>query len=184
MVDLLSKRCDHPGGGCYSFPRFGPLGIVPANRCSQHQEPGMVPKLCQFPEGCSNYPSYGCQGSPASMCCRHKADGMERKIPPRCDSPGGCTKYPRCGLPGGLATRCHFHREPGFVDMSAQRCSFPGGCDKIPSCGFCAPAVRCSVHMEPGMGEVKKRRCTAALAQRVGPSPISRTSLAEVRGFN
>ena len=179
MVDLISKRCDHPEGECYSFPRFGPPGIVPASRCSLHQEPGMVPKLCQFPEGCSNYSSYGSQGSPASMCCRHKAAGMERKIPRHCDSPGGCTKYPRCGLPGGLATRCHFHRGPGFVDMSAQRCSFPGGCGKFPSCGFSAPAVRCSVHMEPGMGEVNKLRREAAAAQRAGASHVG-TSSAEV----
>ena len=181
MVDLVTKCCDHPGGECHSFPRFGPPGIVPANRCSVHQEPGMVPKLCQFTGGCNNYPSYGCQGDPASMCCRHKADGMERKALRFCNPPGGCRSYPVYGLPGGLATRCSIHREPGSIDMVIRRCGFPGGCDKTCGYGFGSPAVRCSAHMEPGMGEVKKLRCEAAAAAlRAGPSPVG-SSLAEVR---
>ena len=163
MVDMISKRCSgRPGEECLAFPRYGPPGVGPATRCGLHQESDMVSKLCQFPEGCNSYPSYGSQGSPASMCSRHRAAGMESKTPRHCNTPGGCTNHPVYGLFGGTAARCHLHREPGSVDMSFRRCDFPGGCDKIPSCGFDAPAVRCSTHMEPGMVEVKKwRSCRA-----------------------
>ena len=40
MVDVGSKRCDHPDG-CSKRTHFGQPGS-PATRCATHKEPGMV----------------------------------------------------------------------------------------------------------------------------------------------
>ena len=159
MVNVLSKRCDHPGG-CATIPTFGHPGGSAA-RCSAHKEPGMidvVSKRCDYPGGCNTVPSFGPPGGSVARCLMHREPGMVAMRVRRCRYPGGCDKVPSFGAPGGSAARCSEHREPGMVNVNAKRCDFPGGCSKVAS--FALPGstarARCSTHREPGMISLKK----------------------------
>ena len=77
MVDVGSKRCDHPDG-CSKRTHFGQPGS-PATRCATHKEPGMVSingKHCNHPGGCSKEPSFGHPGGPRTRCATHKQPDM------------------------------------------------------------------------------------------------------------
>ena len=81
MVDVISKRCDHPAG-CMKQPSFGMPGSKAGIRCTAHKEPGMVnlvSRHCDHPEGCMKQPSFGLPGATtATRCTIHKDFCMEK----------------------------------------------------------------------------------------------------------
>ena len=77
MMDVLGRRCDHPGG-CSKIASFGLPGSS-RSRCSRHKDPGMIcvyAKNCDHPEGCSKRVCFGPPGGVASRCTTHRDDGM------------------------------------------------------------------------------------------------------------
>ena len=110
MVDLVTKRCNFPGG-CDTMPSYGLPGTR-AIRCQAHKEPGMLnvnERLCNFPGGCAKQTSFGLPGERTTRCLTHKEPGMVSKYVPRDRKvgarwvgqldPWGCPVYGGVGTP-------------------------------------------------------------------------------------
>ncbi len=157
MIDVISKRCQHPG--CTKQPVFAHDGET-ARFCASHKEPDMIDvknKRCQHP-GCTKHPVFAHDGETARFCASHKEPDMIDVKSKRCQHPG-CTKIPAFAHDGETARFCASHKEPDMIDVINKRCQHPG-CTKHPVFAHDGETARfCSSHKEPDMIDVKNNRC-------------------------
>ncbi|CAB1121443.1 unnamed protein product [Ectocarpus sp. CCAP 1310/34] len=139
MVNVVSKRCGHPGmrngawsqfvvGGATIQAARNPrrMGKTAARRefCSQHAKPGMtniMTKRCGHP-GCIKHRTYGKDGSSkAEFCSQHAQQDMS--LTRGALSHPGCINQPSFGKDGSKNIEfCSQHSKAGMINLRKAAC--------------------------------------------------------------
>jgi Rieske Fe-S protein len=161
MVDIKSKRCQHPG--CQTQPNYNYANESTAIFCSSHKLENMVDiksKRCEHP-GCQKQPAYNYPGeTKAIFCSSHKLENMVDIQNKRCQHPG-CQKHPVYNYPGETkAIFCSSHKLENMIDIKSKRCEHPG-CQTIPNYNYPgeSTAIFCSSHKLENMVDIKNKKC-------------------------
>jgi hypothetical protein len=189
MVDVKSKRCEHPGCDkntpCYD--NEGGKGRF----CKSHAEPGMVDvknKRCEHPD-CDTRPSYDKEGGKGRFCKKHAEPGMVDVKHKRCEH-HGCETRSSYGHPGHPPTVCAQHRKPGMLRRSNARCKHPK-CKEPAIYGKDLEPRRCETHKladDQNLVEQECKSCnlpmvldTTGLCENCNPTAFQSAALAKQR---
>lgn len=120
-VDIISRRCDHPG--CSTIPSFFFIGQSTGPKfCARHKQPGMEDyhkrkRVCMMVargkndwRGCSRSPSFGFFGCKRVSCAEHKVGGMINLNVVTCRHLG-CRLIPNFARRGETPKFCGKHKE-------------------------------------------------------------------------
>ena len=123
-VDLVHRRCEHPG--CGTIPTFGDFEDGRARFCATHRLPGqfdVVNRRCRHPEGCDVQATYGSPvDGTAAFCAQHRGLQHVDVKSRRCAAVEGCARQPHFGMPGDrIPSYCACHRHRSHVELLNRR---------------------------------------------------------------
>jgi plastocyanin len=162
MVDVVSKRCIHPG--CKKRSTFNKEGEHPIY-CATHRQEGMINvtgKRCIHPD-CKKQPNYNKEGERPIYCGLHRQEGMINVTGKRCIHPG-CKIQSHYNKEGERPIYCGIHRQEGMVNVTGKRCIHPG-CKTQPHYNTLGETkgIYCVSHKTPYMVNVTAKTCKTHL---------------------